>query len=482
VHPNGAQPKVELCSTSSSMLTHHRYSLLPSSVDEGRISSVTYPEYNGLPVFVNIPQLEVQDEYIAEEPGNRIRGGKWKTFEHYKRSTVVPRAGPQYTVDIYDENIGNLNPRLRAIGFTRNVACSCYYDEFGSMGRFDKDLPSLRVVRDAGGFIPPPSDLDGLVARALRSMLPLVKAELSILNSIYELKDFKSLPHTILHIKDFIVNISSTLLTKLKGISRIEADLYLQAQFNIKPLISDIFGIYTAMSRVHSHVNDLLTRAGKLQVQHYRCILNEYPDVHDTVTKDSHGEDLLGVVIPLGDSGLTYDCNSYISKRSVVYSPTTFHAQVQYVYNYDALQTAQAQLWGLLDSFGINMNPAIIWNAIPWSFVVDWFIGVSRWLDSYKVENLKPQINILQYLWSIKRSRTISVETLASNDWLWGDYPRNATCIIRPVVTETAYRRQAGLPTYNSFTMSGLSSTEFSLGAALVITRRRRQRHKLPSR
>jgi hypothetical protein len=464
------------------MLIHHRYSLIPSSIDEGQVNSVSWPEYNGLPVFVNVPQLETLDEYIAEEPGNRVRRNKWKTFEHYKRTTVVPRATQPYSLDFFDEWIGNLNPRLRAKGFSKNVACSCYYDEFGSMGRFDKDLTSLRVVRDDGGFVPPPSDLDILTAQALRSMLPLIRAELSVLNSLYELKDFKSLPKTILAIKDFFSSFGSGFISKIKELNRLDADLYLQAQFNVKPLISDIHGIYAALSRVHSRVNDLLTRAGKLQVGHYRRTLTEYQDVEDRVVKDSSSEDLLGVVIPLGDLGLTYDCNYYESKRTVSYSPTTFHAQVQYVYNYDALQTAQAQLWGLLDAFGINMNPAIIWNAIPWSFVIDWFFGVSRWLDSYKVENLKPQINILQYLWSIKRSRTIRVETLASNNPTWPEQPLFTTCIVRPVVTETAYRRQAGLPSYNSFTMSGLSPTEFSLGAALLITRRRRQRHRLPSR
>ncbi len=42
-----------------------------------------------------------------------------------------------------------------------------------------------------------------------------------------------------------------------------------------------------------------------------------------------------------------------------------------------------------------------------------------------------------------------------------------------PVVTETAYRRQVGLPGYSSLTSSGLSPKELSLGIALVFARRK---------
>lgn len=43
-----------------------------------------------------------------------------------------------------------------------------------------------------------------------------------------------------------------------------------------------------------------------------------------------------------------------------------------------------------------------------------------------------------------------------------------------PAIKETAYRREVEMPTHSSLVMSGLDLTKLSLGAALLITRRRR--------
>jgi hypothetical protein len=148
-----------------------------------------------------------------------------------------------------------------------------------------------------------------------------------------------------------------------------------------------------------------------------------------------------------------------------------FHAQVEYNYHFTRFQTEHAQLLGMMDSLGINMNPAIIWNALPWSFVIDWFIGVSRWLDDRKVLNMEPTINISRFLWSWKVARNIRVSAMRTG----GTYNRPPNLVTLREMTETAYRRDTSLLHSNSLIASGLSNKELSLGVALLIPSYRRR-------
>lgn len=43
----------------------------------------------------------------------------------------------------------------------------------------------------------------------------------------------------------------------------------------------------------------------------------------------------------------------------------------------------------LLDSLGFELNPKIIWDAIPFTFVIDWFFGVGSWLERFKIDTLE---------------------------------------------------------------------------------------------
>jgi hypothetical protein len=124
----------------------------------------------------------------------------------------------------------------------------------------------------------------------------------------------------------------------------------------------------------------------------------------------------------------------------------------------------------MLDALGVNLNPAIIWNAIPWSFVVDWVVGVGRWLDQFKSRNLEPVCLIHRYLYSVRIQRStmcfsnILPTTLGHSPW-GGNY-------LAAQHTEIAYRRSPGMPDlYRAIETSGLNPKEFSLGSALAYLR-----------
>jgi hypothetical protein len=406
------------------------------------------------------------EEMTPNSDGNRRT---WKPFEHYSCHADIPNtanvysyvSGSFYPDDKTYYSARITDPRVGYYGAYQSNGAAID-GPFGDLGRPFSGLDQLYVKRVTdNGFVPVPADLDSLNARALRLFSPTIKAELSSLNSLYELKDFVSLKKSLLGVKKLLFNSSRR---PLRDLLRLGSDAYLQAAFNIAPLLSDITSVFNVVSAYERRLNDLLRRAGKRQSRHFAYSFEEFPSKTDTsafrflTPPTAVGPEIGNGVSIVRHTGTTF---------------SQFHAQIEYNFNYTQYQVEHARLLGVLDSIGFNLNPAIIWNALPWSFVVDWVIGIGRWLDSYKIENMKPQINILRYLWSVKRSRETNLSRHHGRLGSWQCPLQNTGHVA--TILETSYRRSVGLPTTSSIESSGLNPKEFSLSAALVLSRRRRR-------
>lgn len=433
---------------------------------------------------------------------DRSRLAEWKRFEHYKRvvgdpppmcSTIVRTN--RWTGESYygtNSHIHCGTSRSPYAGY-KTILSGGIVKPFGEEGALNQGLPPYYAEQSDGGFVPLPTGYDTMVSTSLKTMLPAIKAELSAVNSIIELKDFagpvgviaKALArirqNPILAFKGLVNDLKSKRiyaskkeanqlsLSEVRDAFRKSSSGFLQWKFNISPLISDIRGVYAALSKVDRIMNDLVGRLGKVQRRHYAFRWDE------TVNGD---EEIVGDMHWLGgytSSWLPYR-PIYRLSRTVVNYPSEFHAEIEYNINFTQYQVEHARLLVLLDSLGINLNPAIIWNAIPWSFVVDWVLGVSRWLDQFKRLNMEPKINIRKFLTSVKRRRDIFVWVTPHDD-LRPDLPAGWRRRL-PVVTETSYKRTNQLPGYSSITSSGVNADEFTLGAALVLAQGRRPKRK----
>jgi hypothetical protein len=60
-----------------------------------------------------------------------------------------------------------------------------------------------------------------------------------------------------------------------------------------------------------------------------------------------------------------------------------------------AMGEIDTTLRGLLTVAGVELNPGIVWDAIPFSFVVDWFSNVGDFLEQYRHKALELPIMIL---------------------------------------------------------------------------------------
>lgn len=458
------------------MQTKSEIVLLPAYSRDVRFFCETHPlAYNEFADYTYHIEEQVQ-RYEVMTPNSTGSHHTWKNFEHYKCINDPPgNCGLGF--DLYQDqwwyassgHLAHSTVYDPLLGYYQYGSDNWIIAPFGEMGRPVTGLPTFYLVREDGGFVPPPADLDNLIVRALQASLPIIKSELSILNSIYELKDFKRPCESALSLlgsqsfRALIQRMKASIGKLTVGrVVQMAAGGYLQASFNILPLISDIRAVIRVLSRTSGRINDLITRSGRTQNKHWMFKWDEY----------IYQNEVSGSGAWLISNSPTQLCNAI---RRVYSEPTVFHVQIQYNYNYTEYQVVHAQLLAMLDALGIQLNPAIIWNAIPWSFVIDWVAGVSRYLSTLKVENMRPKINICRCLWSVERKRTITIEKGISSCSVPRPFSRN----LLPATYETAYRRQVFMPSSSSIELSGLSPTELSLGAALVVARRRRHNKRI---
>jgi hypothetical protein len=318
---------------------------------------------------------------------------------------------------------------------------------FGSWAEPFKGLPILFYpgMTEAYKHIPVPASINTYIDRSLAAILPGIRPSLSLPNTLYELKDFKSLPRTIMRAKAVLTSLKKS-SGILRALFRSSSDGYLQAQFNILPLLSDVIGVTQALSETRRQLRKLMSNADRRLVRHYSTNMSQEYSNSD----ESASATVTWQVVP----------DQFRSRRQVFYSIRQFSATMEYSYHVNNLSGLDNETAALLDVLGVNLNPSIIWNAIPWTFVIDWLVGVSRWLDQFRTRNLEPVTRIHQYCYSIHVKR----EILTSLGW---DTMQD---VFR--INEDAYRRVVGIPDLSrAFETSGLSSKEFSLAFALGLSR-----------
>jgi len=417
-------------------------------------------------------QFHPQDEFfdLFEVINSDDDGGpkEWKDCQHYKRTTSLPPGSWRFQT-IYSVNADDDDKWWEYTTRSR----SYFWNSLGGpsgrgsvvYGNWDFPVNGLPVLcyfdETEKAVVPiPPYEMNTWSGGALQALLPGIRPRLSLLNSIYELKDFKSLPRTLSN----IANLGRSLLKgknwgrqTLRRLLHASADGYLQEEFNVAPLLSDIAAIKSAIDGVRSEIQKLLDNEGKRQRKHYASSYNGYTSKTDRNTSSD-----LPAYFGLPGSEV-------IQVRKVAYPLARLVASIEFSYDLDPWERENALWRGYLDALGVTVNPQIIWNAIPWTFVVDWVVGVSQFLGQFKLRNIEPRTRIHKYMVSAHVQRTIDTEF--SLHTKFGDNDPDPVPMVN--IVEDAYirlNRDADLIRW--FTTSGVSSHEFTLAAALVASRK----------
>lgn len=216
-----------------------------------------------------------------------------------------------------------------------------------------------------GADLAPPSDLDGRVRNLLLAEIKDTKANLAEL--------FAERHKAAQMVGDAAINFAKSMLALRKGnfvqaaehlgvkASKRAASRYsksfvqhgkgavangwLQLQYGWKPLMSDIYGSLEVMASKYESPMYVTTKVRRKQVT---------PWSSQSIVKSS---------------GLT--------------TTTTFSGEKRTTIQYSVTYFKSASPYNVLSRLGVTNPVLLAWELIPYSFVVDWFLPIGSWLDTF---------------------------------------------------------------------------------------------------
>jgi hypothetical protein len=272
-------------------------------------------------------------------------------------------------------------------------------------------------------------------AQAMESMIPTFsEGGESLVNFMLELKSLKDL-HRLWRSK----------LPLLKNIT----GAHLNVSFGWLPFISDVQRIFGALKNFQKKVRKLQEESSKPRKRHFRRYL-------DTVDLPSDG--FIG----------TADANGQFSRETTWLQHPLYCATADYVHVMPDMSLVMNQVAGFLDSLGVQLNASIIWNAIPYSFVVDWFFNVGDWMNQLRVDNLSIPVAVTGFCHSVKYE-------WRSQLWFHPSLSFDPDQVARHVSDRTRlyYERRKDIPSLNLFDSTAKTPNwkQVALGSSLVVQR-----------
>lgn len=246
-------------------------------------------------------------------------------------------------------------------------------------------------------------DIDAELVRAYDTIRPAITSDMSLLVTIAELKDVKSLFTEPLSFADKVVRLVGRKRAKGMTFSTLfrDPDLIpfiakslakgkLYNEFGLKQTQRDICALYSTFFSLDRVVREILSATGT-NTRHYSLPLFK-----------SEADEFTHVF---------QDFNWIISRLWRTVFSCKFVCTIKYT---SELTDAFGQpispndpeivrLGAALDTLGVNMNPAILWDLVPFSFVVDYFVGIGDWLERFKRTNLNLSFSVVDSCYSVKR-------------------------------------------------------------------------------
>jgi hypothetical protein len=146
-------------------------------------------------------------------------------------------------------------------------------------------------------------------------------------------------------------------LKELLSVSSKElANLHLTYAFGVRPFIADVHELYKSLAGYERNISSFLAKRRVPQVRHYQ----------KTVVQDS-GQQLGG--------------STYYTTRTDYTRSSVLNATMKYTYDCPDIKTISDHSKVLRDMLGLRFGLPQLWEAIPFSFVVDWFFRVQDFLD-----------------------------------------------------------------------------------------------------
>lgn len=281
------------------------------------------------------------------------------------------------------------------------------------------------------GFLPLPSipeigcDWSSLSSEAMTVMKPSLSSGFSLTNFIYELSEFKDLFSLWKKTSKFYQNV---------------ANQHLNYSFGWKPFIKDVVEMY-----------DL--------VDSYKRRLELYKKYQNTPLKRHFSKRIVDTTTSYR---LDRDANRYVI--ATVKVKATYTATLRYRYTLEGLGGYAENFKALMDTLGIKLSPSILWNAIPFSFVVDWFVNVGDTLQQFDQDFINSQVIIDDFCHSLKVTQEIEYKA-------YENYADTPFSYVVAAETRKAYTRYRAIPSTDLFGVSlshNYGTRQLLLSASLI--------------
>jgi hypothetical protein len=294
------------------------------------------------------------------------------------------------------------------------------------------DGKSRQITAVVGGYAPRHlndwAQTPELNAEAFLTMKPSLSSGFSLTNFLLELRDLKQLFKLVDKSKTVIKNIGSG---------------YLNYQFGWKLLIADLEVMINRLWGWQRTLEDYLSKQGVPMVRHYAKTLAE-EDVEELVSSYTSPWS--------NELGETY-CKAHIK--------SVYHATMRFTYSVPDVERELSKVKAFLEIWGLNISSSVVWEAIPFSFVVDWFLGVGDYLASTRDRYLESKVKVIDYCTSIKTTEVGCFEFILRG------VPQGSSAY-----TASYYKRTRELPNYDGFGLSltdRFGTKQCLLSAALLV-------------
>jgi len=277
---------------------------------------------------------------------------------------------------------------------------------------------------------------------AWSELIPQFNDGLSLFNFILELADLRSLLKAAMGVGKTI-----RALINPRDLGKTPADVLLTYSFGIAPLVDDVAALFDIFFNMDKRINEFIAKGRENQSYHFRKMIDE----STTVISTQKGVDLI-------------ESNK-----------TQYFATLKGNYTYNLPNIWQAYKRAL----GYQPTAERIWNAIPWSFTLDWAIKIADFLKQFDKDPAM-RFTIKDYCDTIKvtRTRRLQVTKDYQPTYNGGEFlyyvPGYDYQFTHPIweTGRSIYYRQPDSPNtgYALPVLDTLSNRELVLGGALLRT------------
>lgn len=290
-----------------------------------------------------------------------------------------------------------------------------------------------------------------ICVEAFNKQITQVPPKTSLINFLLELTELKPIFKSLLSIPKHLVQ--NTLSKQVTGkrlsrrtpynLAKGSAKAFLAVEFQWLPFVSDIMAFITSVDRMTKRLNYLRKTKGKETTVRF-------------VKQDAFERPELGTDILVYDDG--GEVRQYLVLKRY---QADFISTWKLYQDLQGLDDAWAGLRGVFADLGVNNPLQIVWNAIPFSFLVDWVAPFSSWLTQAAVQPFYGEWRVYDVTSSIKEVYTIDNRFTAK---LGGTNGTEFSVDIE------SYRRLPYLPlTMGEVDFTHLTDTQLKLAASLVL-------------